>query len=115
MFVRFAAAPSQTKTRFSARPGPQGPYVNAMLSGMDRVRMSPGSRLWKALTDYYGELGIENPKMERGVILFGLIRYAGGTERRGRRGRPKDRGLTDGLYPDGCRRGGPGRRRTGVG
>jgi restriction endonuclease len=51
-----------------------GIQVNATLSGMDRVRMFPGSKLWKALTDYYAsELASDGPEMDKELVLFALM------------------------------------------
>lgn len=48
-------------------------YVNGILSGMDRMRVSPGSKLWKLLTKYYGEeLASTQPEVGKDQMLFAL-------------------------------------------
>jgi len=48
-------------------------YVNGILSGMDRVRVSPSSKLWRLLTRYYGEeLASDEPEVSKDQMLFAL-------------------------------------------
>lgn len=52
---------------------PETIQLNAALSGMDRLRLSPGSRLWRVLADYYcEELARERPEVSHDSMLFAL-------------------------------------------
>ena len=48
-------------------------YVNGVMSGMDRLRISSSSRLWKLLTEYYREeLASDEPEVSKDSMLFSL-------------------------------------------
>jgi restriction endonuclease len=47
---------------------------NISLSGLDRLRAGPSSRMWRIFTSYYvDELEQEQPEAEQDTLLFGLL------------------------------------------
>ena len=48
-------------------------YFNGAASGTDRLRIGPGSRLWKILAGYYSEeLASDQPEVSKEILLFAL-------------------------------------------